>query len=237
MAELVDARHLKCREPVRAHVGSIPTPGTLMVQYIFSKNIIYKFLTWTGNLLLATFWSLFVYINIYSFIRTGSISLILGALNESIIVCFFLLREDAIDVSSKPLDWGIAFAATFFPTLLRPSAISFSLIGVPLLLIGIVLNISSLLFLNRSFGIVPARRTIKTKGPYHIIRHPMYASYFLIIVGYLVGNVSLLNVVVVVGTIALMAIRLLREEMFLMQDKSYQTYCKATPFRLIPFIY
>src|SRR4029077_5938055 len=46
--------------------------------------------------------------------------------------------------------------------------------GLVLVTAAALLSLASLLTLRRSFGVRPALRNLVTKGPYRLVRHPMY---------------------------------------------------------------
>ena len=191
-----------------------------------------------GNIALAVFWSFFVWINFSGFLATNKIALLLAAIDATIVTLLFVLRTRPRLSSSDPIANGVAFSATFFLLLLRPTASTDSFfIGTFLILCGLLLVIASLLSLGRSFGIVPALRDIKTAGPYKIVRHPMYSGHIIAGLGYVLANPSLWNACIVVLAIALLLFRIRLEEDFMNQDNSYLNYARTTKYRLIPFVY
>ena len=190
-----------------------------------------------GNVVIAAFLLVFVYINAEAFTATKDISYVLIAINESVYVLLYLVRERAVATSTSAIDWGVAFSATFLGTLLRPGNTLNILFGSTLIVIGIVVNIVSVLFLNRSISIVPAERSIKTGGIYQFVRHPMYSSEIVSLFGYLLINVSLANILIVIGTTVLILIRINREELFFSRNELYTKYVAKTPWKLLPFVY
>ncbi len=190
-----------------------------------------------GNIIIAAFLSVFVFVSVRQFYATGDVGYILVAVNEAVYVVLYLLREHAVATSTSKFDWAIAFSATFLATLLRPANPYTILIGDTLIVIGTVVNIVSVLYLNRSIGIVPAERSIKTGGIYRYVRHPMYSSGILILFGYLLANVSLANALIVLANTALLCIRAEREELFLSRNELYRAYVANTPWQLLPFVY
>jgi protein-S-isoprenylcysteine O-methyltransferase Ste14 len=203
------------------HYDSIP----LMARYL------------VGNVVIAGFLLLFVFLNLKAFDATRDITYVLVAINEGVYVALYLVRKRAIATSMSPFDWGIAFSATFLGTLLRPANPISVVAGGTLIVVGIVINIISVLFLGRSIAIVPAERSIKTAGVYRIIRHPMYLSELLSVFGYLLVNISVANAAIAIGTTGLMLVRINREELFLSRSERYRTYLSETRWKLLPFLY
>ena len=71
------------------------------------------------------------------------------------------------------------------------------------MLLGLLVQIAAKLALWRSFGVVPANRGVKTRGPYRLLRHPMYAGYTLTHIGFLIGFPSLSNTLLYASVLAL----------------------------------
>ena len=106
------------------------------------------------------------------------------------------------------------------------------------MLIGLTISLIGVVTLNRSFGIVPALRRVQTGGSYRYIRHPMYAGGLCTVLGYVMGNLSWLNIAIGVATLLLVLLRIRREEKFLLQNnEAYQHYVEGVRFKLIPFVY
>ena len=76
---------------------------------------------------------------------------------------------------------------TIFPLLAVPVAagalVPAGLSGA-IMLIGLYVQISAKVILGRSFGLIAANRGIKVAGPHRIVRHPMYAGYTILHVGF-----------------------------------------------------
>jgi protein-S-isoprenylcysteine O-methyltransferase Ste14 len=100
-----------------------------------------------------------------------------------------------------------------------------------------VLTLWGLLALGSSFGIRPARRQLVIRGPYRIVRHPIYASYFLGDLGFvLTGADGVLLLIFALGWATLLG-RLLLEERILSRDPAWIDYAQQVRFRLVPGIY
>ncbi|MNY77344.1 hypothetical protein D3C86_2172130 [compost metagenome] len=69
------------------------------------------------------------------------------------------------------------------------------------------------------------------------MRHPLYASYLLMYVGYVLVNTSLANLLLVLLGVALLMARIVREERFLARDLQYLGYMDQVKYRLIPLLF
>ena len=96
------------------------------------------------------------------------------------------------------------------------------------------LSLASLLSLGRLFGVRPALRGLATKGPYRLVRHPMYLAYMVSDFGY---NLQEWNwgtaLMVLVGWVALVY-RIYAEERILAHDPGWAAYVARVRSRLIP---
>ena len=85
--------------------------------------------------------------------------------------------------------------------------------------------------------VAPDQRVVST-GPYAIVRHPMYlgAALLLLATPFALGSVwAIIWAIIAVGTLVW---RLLEEERYLSQHlRGYDDYRRATPYRLVPYIW
>lgn len=189
-----------------------------------------------SGVLLAAIWGMFAYAHLLSFMETREWPLLLFCLSETLGVFFYLLRSRPETISSRLYDWVVAIAGTFVPLLFRPAAEGILPAG-NLIVVGAVCQMLSLLSLNRSFALVAAKREIKTAWMYRIVRHPLYASYSLIFAGYLLSHATTDNLLVYLATMALMCLRIFREESHIARDPVYREYMHKVQYRLIPFVF
>jgi protein-S-isoprenylcysteine O-methyltransferase Ste14 len=166
-------------------------------------------------------------------------SLIGGAffVEQAWFVIAFLIRRAPRTSASRLWPWLLAAAGTFGGLLLRPSGAHPRWgvdAGLTLQLIGLVIAVTALIALGRSFGFVAADRGLVTRGPYAVVRHPVYAAYILIQTGYLLQSVSVRNVVVLLLATACNIGRAIAEERVLAAGADYQAYRLKVPHRLIP---
>src|SRR5262249_7595172 len=103
--------------------------------------------------------------------------------------------------------------------------------------VGLLLVIGGKMTLGRSFGIAPANRGIVARGPYLIVRHPIYTGYLITHVAFLVAQPTLLNLVIVAVSDSALIVRSLIEERVLSMDQEYQTYCQRVAWHLVPGVF
>jgi len=109
--------------------------------------------------------------------------------------------------------------------------------GFVLVTLSAALSVASLLTLGRLFGVRPALRGLMTKGPYRLVRHPMYLSYVIADVGYNLQEWSRVTIVlVIVGWVSLLY-RIHAEERVLAQDGGWPAYTGLVRYRLIPGVW
>lgn len=148
----------------------------------------------------------------------------------------FAIRERASSYSSRISDYAYAILGLGSPLLFQ-SASSIALVfGEFLEIAGSMLVLSGFLSLNRSFGLGPENRGIKTAGAYRVMRHPMYSGYMLAEVGFFLDNFSPYNLLILAVSIIFLLLRLRAEEVLLLKDPSYKKYSRTVRWRLIPFI-
>jgi protein-S-isoprenylcysteine O-methyltransferase Ste14 len=181
--------------------------------------------------------ALFAHASLQFYLSTHS--LIGGAflVEQTWFVIAFLARRPAAGVSRNPAAWLLAFGGTFAGVLFRPAGAHPHwgvVAGLGLQLAGLAVCVMSLVALGRSFGFVAADRGLVTRGPYAVVRHPVYASYLLIQSGYLLQSISLRNVLVMVVASGCNAGRALMEERLLARSRAYGAYRRRVRWRLVP---
>lgn len=187
--------------------------------------------------LLATIFGFFAYANFVVFLDTGKLSLLIVIISEGLATLFFVFRSNPKTVSVIPFDWLIAIIGTFTPLFLRPAAYGVLPQAEILIPLGTILQIAGLISLNRSFALVAAKREIKTGWMYRIVRHPLYASYFLIFGGYILVHTTAMNLILYLVTMSFLCLRIFREERHLSLDPAYRDYMLKVRYRIIPYLF
>ena len=180
----------------------------------------------------------------------GSVALAVGrganwfngvqVVTEGLNVFFILIRKRATAVSHRASDWLISIGAASGSLLARPAGLPPlgppSLAGA-LILAGLVCQVWAKLTLRRSFGLTPANRGLKVRGPYRYVRHPMYLGYLVGWIGFYMLNPSLWNTLVYGFCLVCQAWRIEAEERVLAEDPAHAAYRAETRYRLIPGIW
>lgn len=190
------------------------------------------------NLSLGGLFFLFAYANLSSFIEEPRLSVLLMVLTETIVGILLIARRDPVETRHTWQTWVTTTCGTFLPMLLRPLEHGQDLLaGQMLQVVGMVIQISALIALGRSLGLLPANRGIQSAGLYRFVRHPLYASYLLTFTGYLICNPTVQNGLIVIFGVTFLVLRIRYEEELLRQYPDYAIYADTTRWRLLPAIW
>lgn len=174
------------------------------------------------------------------FLRTAHLTGLLLLASESLVVVLTMVRRRTQLVDRSAAGVLTTAMSVAGPPLLRavdasntvPDAVTAiaSAAGLGLVIVGKVA-------LGRSFGIAPANRGVVMRGPYVLVRHPIYAGYLLTHIAFLVAHPAPWNAVVLVVTDGALVVRALIEERVLSADADYQAYCRRVGWHLVPGVF
>jgi protein-S-isoprenylcysteine O-methyltransferase Ste14 len=107
-----------------------------------------------------------------------------------------------------------------------------------LTIVGVAGAVVSLAFLGRCFGVFPEARGLVTRGPYRLVRHPVYLFEFIAFLGAVLPALTPTNAMLYVAFVGLQLSRAIFEEQILASifPDRYAAYCARTA-RLIPGLY
>jgi protein-S-isoprenylcysteine O-methyltransferase Ste14 len=189
------------------------------------------------NAVLASFFAGLAYRFVLDYERTHRLSSIFFVLFELVVVIMSFSRRMPAAVSWNPADWALASLATVLPLLLQPADSQTNWVWFLVQCVGQGLSMLGFLSLNRSLGMVPANRGIKTSGVYNLVRHPIYSGYCITDVAILAQNFCAWNVCIVAAHLITQTLRIICEERFLMRDPAYAEYTARVKWRLFPAIW
>jgi protein-S-isoprenylcysteine O-methyltransferase Ste14 len=149
-----------------------------------------------------------------------------------------LIRRDPDETRHTWKTWITTTGGISAPFFFRPLDFGDDvLIGQILQVSGTLLQIAALVALNRSLGLLPAHRGIKSEGLYRFVRHPLYMAYVIAFAGYWINNMSAHNAIVAVLGTVFIVLRISCEEELLLNYQRYSDYASKTRWRLIPSIW
>lgn len=197
----------------------------------------------TDLLARATVCALFTLMSINvlaDFLATGRITGLLLLVSESLIVILTVVRRRARIVDRSLVGSLVTAVSLAGPPLLRASSTS-SLapdgLTATMSALGLALVILGKLSLGRSFGIVPANRGVVARGPYLVVRHPIYMGYVVTHVAFLVAHPQPWNVFVAILADTALVARALIEERVLSADRGYRSYCRRVEWHFVPGVF
>lgn len=186
------------------------------------------------NLLVASLWLFYAWSRFELWRHSHAPVYLMLVLRNSALTLLFLCRRPAKVTSTSIKEWSVAVVGTFVGYFYEPRIPVLPSVNLFLVVAAGGLSIASILALGRSFGIVPANRGIVTRGPYSIVRHPIYLSYMVFDVGYLAVAPSVRNAVVLVVFAVLAYLRATYEERLLGMDPEYREYADRTRYMFLP---
>ncbi len=163
-----------------------------------------------------------------------------------------LLRRVPEQPSKDPLEWIYGITGTWLPILILSisqindvAAINAGEYEMPVENpILIVWQIFSILFLmitlinlGSSYGVVPARRPLKTRFIYGLVRHPLYFGYALACFLAVLQNPTPLIATLFALMIGVHVLCIRSEEEVMSNDPFYAAYKANTRKKLIPFVW
>lgn len=177
---------------------------------------------------------------IANYAHSHNIADLLILASETLVVVLAFIRRTPQDITFRLQDWALALGGSALPLLLAPAAVQAlgpHWIGWSLQFFALLAQLACKTFLFRNFGVAPALRGVAVRGPYAIVRHPMYASYVFGMIGFVYAFPTAWNAALVALWVIAQIYRIHAEERVLNQSPDYRAYAARVRWRLIPGVY
>jgi len=174
------------------------------------------------------------------FVRTQRVTGLLLLVGESLVVVLTVVRRPARLVDRSVAAAVMTMVSLAGPQLLRAddaAPIAPDAWTAMLSAVGLGLVVVGKIALGRSFGVVPANRGVVVRGPYMLVRHPIYTGYLVTHVAFLIAHPSPWNISALLVADSALIVRALMEERVLSADVEYQRYCRRVEWHLVPGVY
>jgi protein-S-isoprenylcysteine O-methyltransferase Ste14 len=174
------------------------------------------------------------------FMKTGHVTGLLLLTGEALVVALTVIRRRAQLVDRSVAAAVMTMVSLAGPPLLRAGDVTPLAPDAMTAIVsafGLIVVIIGKMTLGRSFGIVPANRGIVVRGPYCVVRHPIYTGYLVTHTGFLLANPTPKNIAIILVADAALVARALMEERVLKADAEYQGYCQRVGWHLVPGVF
>jgi protein-S-isoprenylcysteine O-methyltransferase Ste14 len=201
-----------------------------------TQQTIFTWVNWERcvNFLLALYFLRFACMGAADLTEAFRFSTFLMLLKVSADTAFHLIRKPAEQISTSLYDWSIGIFGAFTNFLYEGTQGNDLWWATTMQLFGMSLQVAGMLSLNRSIGFVAANRGVRTSGMYRFVRHPLYFSYCISFMGFLMNHFTAHNLIVYLTMVSMLFLRILAEERLLSRSPEYQAYQKQVRYRLIP---
>jgi protein-S-isoprenylcysteine O-methyltransferase Ste14 len=174
------------------------------------------------------------------FLRTGRLTGLLLLSGEILVVVLTVMRRPATLINRSFGAGLVTLMSVAGPPMLRTGdapALAPDFVTTVLSAIGLAIAAFGKASLGRSFGLVPANRGVVVRGPYTLVRHPIYLGYLFTHAAFFTQYPTIWNGVVLVIADSALIVRALLEEKVLSEDVAYQGYCQRVSWHLVPGVF
>ena len=158
-----------------------------------------------------------------------------------LVVCMAIVRVKPLRGSDGWEARVSALAGSSLPLLLLALPVAdlgsgLRMASLSLIAVGWVLSVYVLIWLGRSFSVMPQARRLVTSGPYGIVRHPLYLAEEIAVLGVTGLYVSPAALAIVAVHWLFQLRRMANEEKVLLATfRNYSVYAETTP-KFFPYV-
>ena len=157
----------------------------------------------------------------------------LPLLAHSLLAVILLVLHRKSTQDSTPIQQFIAWCSALLPLIIQVG-LEVPVIVRLLSLGGVFFSIWGLTCLGKAFDIAPADRGLVIRGPYRLLRHPVYAGEFFSALMMALTDLSLWNGIAISLLMITLILRIQWEEKII---HGYADYARQVPNRLVPGIW
>jgi protein-S-isoprenylcysteine O-methyltransferase Ste14 len=175
-----------------------------------------------------------------NYTRTGRVTGLLLLAGESLVVVLTIARRRARVVDRSVVAAAMTAVSLIGPPLVRATEatpLATDAATAVLSALGLGLVVLGKITLGRSFGLVPANRGVVVRGPYTLVRHPIYTGYLITHIAFLMAQPTRWNACVFLLADTALVLRALMEERVLSGDATYRHYCQRVGWHLVPGVF
>ena len=158
-----------------------------------------------------------------------------------LVALLIMTRAPAKAQADGPLPRVAAFVGAYLPWTItffgKTEQALPNLLSTACVLIGMIMMLVTIRHLGRSFSLVPQARSVVQTGPYRWIKHPLYFSEQIAILGVVLQYLTPVTVIVFVLHIGVQVWRILYEEDLLRRNCPEYCSYEASRWRLIPYVW
>ena len=184
------------------------------------------------NLIALSFWLFLAGLRLAQTWQSRSLVALLLTFQTGLVV-YWLSGRRVEKVRAPRYQKAVAWLSAVLPFAFQVDELS-GWLAAGVSLTGIAIAVWSLLSLGESFGIAPADRGLVQRGPYRLLRHPMYAGELLALLGTVWGSWSTWNIAIWAGLLSAVLLRIFWEERLL---SGYTEYAYQVRWRLLPGVW
>src|SRR5258708_5425950 len=178
---------------------------------------------------LGSFFFVFLFLVRIDQALQGSITAWFLAAQSALTAFLIIFRKPPQRTSPWPIEM-IAWLSSIAPLGIIVSRTTTSLFVIP----GLIFSIWSLIAIGDSFSIAPSERGLVQRGPFRLLRHPMYAGELYSMIAQCAANHVFWNFLILILFCVTLYMRIIEEESIL---NGYYRYTRVVRWRLLPGVW